>query len=155
MAGQIWTELFFLDEAVALSAGHRPCFLCRRQAAELFRTAWAAAKGTRFPRPPPSTPSCIASASRMAGSACIPIPAPVPALPDGAVAVAAGSAFTLSSGLTYRWTNEGYDSPVPLYRADGLLTPPSTLMALSAGYRPVLHPLITAFSPCSHDERSD
>src|SRR6267154_4387686 len=54
-----------------------------------------------------------------------PIPAPVPALPDGAVVVAAGSAFTLSSGLAHRWTNEGYDPPVPLHRADGLLTPPS------------------------------
>jgi hypothetical protein len=45
MAGRSWTELFFLDEAVALSAGHRPCFRCRRQAAELYRAAWAAAKG--------------------------------------------------------------------------------------------------------------
>jgi len=83
-----------------------------------------------------------------------PIPAPVPALPDGAVVVAAGSAFTLSSGLAHRWTIEGYDPPVPLHHADGLLTPPSTLMALGAGYRPVLHPSITAFSPFSHDERS-
>ena len=83
-----------------------------------------------------------------------PIPAPVPALPDGAVVVAAGSAFTLSSGLPHRWTNEGYDPPVLLHRADGLLTPPSPLMALGAGYRPVLHPSITAFAPFSHDERS-
>ena len=40
MAGRSWTELFFLDEAVALAAGHRPCFLCRRKAAESFRAAW-------------------------------------------------------------------------------------------------------------------
>ncbi len=33
MAGRSWTELFFLDEAVALAAGHRPCFFCRREAA--------------------------------------------------------------------------------------------------------------------------
>src|SRR6202040_2422104 len=43
MAGRSWTELFFLDEAVALAAGHRPCFLCQRKAAESFRSAWAAA----------------------------------------------------------------------------------------------------------------
>jgi hypothetical protein len=49
MAGRSWTELFFLDEAVALSAGHRPCFVCRREAAKLFRAAWAAAKGTPLP----------------------------------------------------------------------------------------------------------
>jgi len=83
------------------------------------------------------------------------IPAPVPALPDGAVVVAAGSAFTLSSGLAHRSTDEGYERPVGLHRADGLLTPLSTLTALSAGYRPVLHPLITAFSSYSLDERSD
>jgi hypothetical protein len=41
MAGRSWTELFFLDEAVALAAGHRPCFLCRREPAESYRTAWA------------------------------------------------------------------------------------------------------------------
>jgi hypothetical protein len=29
MGGRSWTELFFLDEAVALAAGHRPCFFCR------------------------------------------------------------------------------------------------------------------------------
>jgi hypothetical protein len=43
MGGRSWTELFFLDEAVALAAGHRPCFFCRRAAAEAFRTAWGKA----------------------------------------------------------------------------------------------------------------
>src|SRR5580692_8692618 len=50
MAGRSWTELFFLDEAVALAAGHRPCFLCRREAAESFRAAWAVA--TEMAKPP-------------------------------------------------------------------------------------------------------
>jgi hypothetical protein len=45
MGGRTWTELFFLDEAVALAAGHRPCFFCRRRDAEAFRAAWAKAKG--------------------------------------------------------------------------------------------------------------
>ena len=45
MGRRSWTELFFLDEAVALAAGHRPCFFCRRAAAEAFRTAWGKAKG--------------------------------------------------------------------------------------------------------------
>src|SRR6266699_5471208 len=49
MGGRSWTELFFLDEAVALAAGHRPCFLCRRAAAGAFRAAWAAAVGTKAP----------------------------------------------------------------------------------------------------------
>jgi hypothetical protein len=143
MAGRSWTELFFLDEAVALSAGHRPCFRCRREAAELYRAAWAAAKGT--PLPVAAAIDAVLHRERLKhGRKRIhPIPGQVLALPDGAVVVAAGSAFTLSSGLAYRWTNEGYDLSVSLHRADGLLTPPSTLMALSAGYRPALHPSIT------------
>jgi hypothetical protein len=49
MSGRKWTELFFLDEAVALAAGHRPCFLCRRDAAESFRNAFATARGAGKP----------------------------------------------------------------------------------------------------------
>src|SRR6476646_7854960 len=49
MGGRSWTELFFLDEAVALAAGHRPCFFCRRAAAEAFPTAWGKAKGGKVP----------------------------------------------------------------------------------------------------------
>src|ERR1700761_3971605 len=42
MATRSWTELFFLDEATALAAGHRPCFRCRRPAAQAFRKAFPA-----------------------------------------------------------------------------------------------------------------
>src|SRR4051812_47447827 len=38
-----WTELFFLDEATALAAGHRPCAYCQRARFTLFREIWAAA----------------------------------------------------------------------------------------------------------------
>src|SRR5215470_6983629 len=40
-----WTELFFLDEAVAFAAGHRPCAFCRYEAYRAFIDAWAAATG--------------------------------------------------------------------------------------------------------------
>src|SRR5947209_1601664 len=46
MAGRSWTELFFLDEATAFAAGHRPCFFCRRDDANRFRAAWQ--KGNRL-----------------------------------------------------------------------------------------------------------
>jgi hypothetical protein len=49
MGRRSWTELFFLDEAVALAAGHRPCFFCRRQAAEAFRDAWAQGRAAKLP----------------------------------------------------------------------------------------------------------
>src|SRR5712672_929953 len=84
-----------------------------------------------------------------------PIPGPLAALPDGAMVVAAGSAFTLLyAGQAHRWTNEGYAPPERLHHADGLLTPPSTLMALGSGYRPVLHPSINPTSDWPHHLRS-
>ncbi len=42
-----YTELFFLDEATAFAAGHRPCFECRRTAAVAFQEAWTRACGDR------------------------------------------------------------------------------------------------------------
>jgi hypothetical protein len=91
-------------------------------------------KADRALPPKRSTPSCI-----MSGSSAV---AALAALPDGAMIVVGGSAFALRSGRTHRWTNEGYAPSEKLRHADGLLTPPSTLMALSAGYRPALHPSI-------------
>jgi hypothetical protein len=142
MAGRSWTELFFLDEAVAFAAGHRPCFHCRRAAAERFRDAWVAAKGG--PRPAAAAMDAVLHYERLerGGKRLHPIPGPLAELPIGAMVAAAGSAFMLRSGQAYRWTNEGYASPERLEDADGLLTPPSTLLALGAGYRPALHPSI-------------
>ena len=45
MGGRSWTELFFLDEATAFAAGHRPCFYCRRDDANRFRAAWEEGNG--------------------------------------------------------------------------------------------------------------
>src|ERR1700716_375317 len=45
MATRSWTELFFLDEATAFAAGHRPCFYCRRDDANRFRAAWEKGNG--------------------------------------------------------------------------------------------------------------
>src|SRR3954467_1002431 len=47
MGGRSWTELFFLDEATALAAGHRPCFYCRRGDANRFRAAWEGGNGVK------------------------------------------------------------------------------------------------------------
>jgi hypothetical protein len=63
-------------------------------------------------------------------------------LPDGTVIAAAGEAYTLAHGRAFRWTAHGYAGPVEMPRANAVLTPPSTLGALRAGYRPVLHPSI-------------
>jgi hypothetical protein len=61
-------------------------------------------------------------------------------LPDGAMVHASGDTVLIVKGRALRWSFDGYqlaDIPVGDVR---LITPPSTLRALRAGYRPVLHP---------------
>ncbi len=140
MARHSWTELFFLDEAVALAAGHRPCFACRRESAEAFRAAWSEAHRSNKPSAPAI--DAVLHRERLAGKrkrihALTQRPR---SLPDGAVVALDGAAFTMSRGVGFRWTESGYAPPQVIDRADGLLTPPSTLRAIVAGYRPQLHP---------------
>lgn len=140
MGGRSWTELFFLDEAVALSAGHRPCFFCRRPAAVAFRDAWA--KGHAAKVPLAMEMDAVLHVERLdhGKKRLHPVPRDINELPDGTVVAAAGEAYTLARGRAFRWTTRGYASTGEMPRADALLTPPSTLAALRAGYRPLLHP---------------
>ncbi|MDB5523067.1 MAG: hypothetical protein JWM58_830 [Rhizobium sp.] len=142
MAGRSWTELFFLDEAVALAAGHRPCFVCRRDAALAFRAAWADARGEE--RPTAGAMDAVLHRERLdhGRKRVHALPGSPSDLPDGAVVAQSGVAFTIAGGRAYRWTAQGYETPQEIRHADGLLTPPSTLQALRAGYRPVLHSAI-------------
>lgn len=142
MSGRSWTELFFLDEAVALAAGHRPCFLCRREAAEEFRRHCSSTTGAKDPSAD-EIDAVLHSERLDRGRRRIhPLEGSVSALPDGAMIAAQGAAFVLHCGLPHRWTNEGYAAPEHLVAVDELLTPPLTVAALRDGYRPVLHPSI-------------
>jgi hypothetical protein len=139
MAKRSWTELFFLDEATALAAGHRPCFFCSRDRAEVFRGAWAKGNGGPLPRAPEM--DVILHRERLHGTAkrLHPLSSPLRKLPDGAMIAAGDRAFVVAAGVPLLWSPRGYrrvDAPKP----DGMLTPPSTLAALRAGYRPDLHP---------------
>jgi hypothetical protein len=138
MATRSWTELFFLDEAVALAAGHRPCFFCRRDAALAFRAAWADAKGCRQPTAREMDDELHTERLDNGRKRIHPLPMALPDLPDGAVVVCANDAFMIAAGLAYRWTESGYEPPCKLRDSNGMLTPPSTLMALAGGYRPIL-----------------
>jgi hypothetical protein len=140
MAGRSWTELFFLDEAVALAAGHRPCFLCRREAAEHFRTCWSTARDERDLSAAEIDTVLHGERLNHGRRRIRPIVGALGSLPDGTMVAAGGAAFLLLAGSAYRWTNEGYAAPERLQYADELLTPPSTVAALCAGYRPALHP---------------
>lgn len=144
MVGRSWTELFFLDEAVALAAGHRPCFFCRRRDAEAFRAAWGKAKGGEAPRAPEIDAVLHEERLDQGRKRVHAVPGPVAELPDGAVIVAAGEAYTIAHGRAFCWNEQGYQAGQEIPRAEGLLTPPSTLRAIRAGYRPVLHPDLEA-----------
>ncbi len=150
MMGRKWTELFFLDEAVALAAGHRPCFLCRREAAEQFRACWAAAKEEGTPLAVHMDSVLHAERLDRGRKRLHPLTLLLDDLPDGAVVAVDNEAYTLRGGFAYRWTSKAYAGPKILHNADWLLTPPSTVMALLAGYQPVLHPSIT-----KHDRPRD
>ena len=151
MTRRSWTELFFLDEAVALAAGHRPCFFCRREAAEAFRNALALGRAVKLP-PAPEMDAVLHSErldhgrKRLHG-----LPGPADELPDGSAISAAGDAYILARGRAFRWTAKGYEGPLQIPRAEALLTPPSMLEALRAGYRPALHPSIDTMQPVTAD----
>ena len=149
MGGRSWTELFFLDEAVALAAGHRPCFFCRRRSAEAFRGAWATARGAREPLAAEMDAVLHAERLDRGRKRLHASTVPPDELPDGAVVAAAGEAYTIAGRRAFRWTPLGYEAVTEIPRADGLLTPPSTLSALHAGYRPVLHPDIDPALPAT------
>lgn len=141
MAGRSWTELFFLDEATALAAGHRPCFYCRRTAALAFRGAWAKGQGIA----PPSAPAmdAVLHGERLGDrrmKKLHPLTLPIASLPDGTMVAAGAAAYAVVGGRPLLWTADGYRRAGPLPRFEGLLTPPSTLGALAVGYRPALHP---------------
>jgi hypothetical protein len=140
MGGRSWTELFFLDESVALAAGHRPCFYCRRSDAEAFRAAWG--KNTGRKKPLAAEMDAVLHAERLdrGRKRVHPMPGHIDSLPDGTVITAGGDAYTLAQGRAFRWTEKGYGEPEQVPPANGLLTPPSTLLAMQAGYRPRLHP---------------
>jgi hypothetical protein len=140
MATRSWTELFFLDEATALAAGHRPCFVCRREAAESFRAAWSSARNIAKASAPEMDAVLHQERQERGRKRVHSLGESLDAFPDGTVVALDGAAYTLSKGLAYQWTESGYAAPVEIERVDGVLTPPSTVLAIRAGYRPVLHP---------------
>src|SRR5438094_9832709 len=96
MARRSWTELFFLDEAVALAAGHRPCFFCRREAAEAFRNAWALARAVKVSRAAEKDAVLHAQRLDQGRKRLHASPGPADELPDGSVIAAADDAYVLA-----------------------------------------------------------
>jgi hypothetical protein len=150
MGGSSWTELFFLDEATALAAGHRPCFFCRRDDANRFRAAWE--EGNGVPRVLARDIDAVLHRERLSrGKKRLHARTmSLDELPDGAMLQEGTESFLMVQGRALLWSPAGYRKAPGAIENAMLLTPPSTLRALSAGYRPVLHPsAMAATTPSS------
>jgi hypothetical protein len=140
MGGRSWTELFFLDEATALAAGHRPCFYCRRDDANRFRAAWEAGNGVVDTLARDIDAVLHLERLDRGRKRLHPLPMPVEKLPDGAMVQVSSEYFLIVRGGALRWSMAGYREGDDAIGDAMLLTPPSALRAISAGYRPLLHP---------------
>jgi hypothetical protein len=136
-----YTQLFFLDEATALAAGHRPCALCRRADYQRFSTLWAQA--WRLGRPPKAVEmDDVLHAERWASRGdSEPVSLPAFALADGTMALHEGTAHLVHDGHLWRWSFDGYRRGPEIGATTVVpITPPSIMGLLAAGYRPMLHP---------------
>jgi hypothetical protein len=134
-----YTELFFLDEATALSAGHRPCAECRRVDYQRFRSLWELSHGG--PANVDAIDAQLASERRRRGKKRTYF-ADVTMLPNGAYIAIEGRAWLVWSGALLEWSDSGYVSrrTRPAAGHVEVLTPRSTVAVLRAGYEPGVHP---------------
>jgi hypothetical protein len=138
-----WTALFFLDEATALAAGHRPCAYCRRADFAAFAEGWRSAHRL-LERPRASQIDASLHGERVdpRSRRQRTRPALFGELPDGAMVRHRGATGLVLRGAMLPWSFAGYQVPVAVSAATSveLLTPPATVATIAAGYRPLLHP---------------
>jgi len=132
-----YTELFFLDEAVALAAGHRPCAECRRERFNAFKAAW-----NRLPGGKPPLADEIdleLHSSRIHGrTEKATYQASLDALPDGCFVQIEGRSYLLLGDALVLWSPAGYIEklPRPADLSVTVLTPEPIVRCLRQGYRP-------------------
>jgi hypothetical protein len=148
MAPGTYTELFFLDEATAFAAGHRPCAQCRREDHHRFVAAWAAAHGAWVDA---SSVDRALHAARVDSRSrrqktwrAFPGELPVGvfvAFPDRP-----GEAWLNRGDALCRWDHHGYSALRPVAREAAVivLTPKPIVGVFAAGYVPGLHPSATS-----------
>lgn len=140
-----WSELFFLDEATAFAAGHRPCAYCRRERYREFKRAWCAANplasGTREPSAPQIDARLHAERVTREGRKRT-FRARIGSLPAGTFIVYGETPCLIWRGRLFPWTHFGYapSLPEPLPRAQvDVLTPASIVAMFGAGFVPQVH----------------
>jgi len=141
-----FTELFFLDEATAFAAGHRPCALCRREDYRAFVDLWQ----ERHPgRGGADDIDVQLHAERLeaAGRERRLHRLPWHELPDGAFVLHDERPSLVLGGSLHTWSTAGYENRTP--RPTGgdalVITPPSLLAVLAAGWTgavPLVHPSV-------------
>ena len=136
MTGRTWTELFFLDEAVALSAGHRPCATCRRGAYDAFRDAWAAATGA------PALARDMDAVLHPARTQPDRPTARLGTLPSGSFVIWRDQPHLVGTDELKAFAPDGYGATSGKQKGAEVivLTPAPLLAVLHAGYVPALHP---------------
>jgi hypothetical protein len=140
-----YTQLFFLDEATALAAGHRPCAECQRERFNHFREIWSKANPEMISvdRPAATAVDTVLHRERTATHAkesrvCH----SVDHLPDGAfVTNDEKTAYLVLKKQLLRWSPGGYEYPSErsIQFPARVLTPPSVIRALVAGYSVSIH----------------
>lgn len=139
---QGYTELFFLDEVTALSAGHRPCFECRRENAKTFQSALFGALGKQEGWENPPKVAVIDALLHEARLRTEPRYTKLGELPSGAVFRVDDEVFAKASHGVKFWTIRGYRMTHD-FNADmdvQVLTPAPIVAALIHGYQPSWHP---------------
>jgi len=134
-----YTELFFLDEAAAFSAGHRPCAECRHADYRRFRTLWEAC----FEGPAGADAiDAKLDSERREKRKKRSYRGAVSLLPDGTYIALDGDAWLVWQRRLLAWSDSGYSNSrarPPRAEVD-VLTPPSIVAIFEAGYRPGIHP---------------
>ena len=141
MAPGRYTGLFFLDEATALAAGHRPCAECQRGRFNSFRDYWSAANPDKADSDRPLAPmiDSVLHQERLGPkSLCTSIDE----LPDGTFVSSDGlDAYLVRKRELYLWTPAGYERPKTAIDFPArILTPASVTNALTNGYPVAMHP---------------
>ncbi len=141
MSPNTWTELFFLDEATAFSAGHRPCFFCRNQDAKNFKHHWIKGNpGYGFTdKTSVQELDSILHGERIGkDKQKRTYEEEINLLPDGSFVSIQGQPYLVKDTHLHLWTSFGYEQLIdrPAFGKIELLTPPTIVNAFRAGYHP-------------------
>jgi hypothetical protein len=136
-----YTELFFLDEAAAFSAGHRPCAECRRADYNRFRDLWQQHIGAAADA---DTMDRRLHADRLDGKKKRTSRADLASLPDGTYVVWEGKPHLVLADKMLEWSDFGYTHRIarPARGEVDVLTPRAIVEIFSAGYNPAIHPSV-------------